>query len=146
MVKNYHWLDLVKGQFEAYDKGGETAALVDAEGNIMEGPGFNIFAIKDGVITTPASGVLQGVTRKTSMQLAPECGYKMVEGTLTADLLRNADEAFATSTAGGIMPISKIDGKDVGNGSIGAMTKTLQDAYWVLHEHPNYAIDIDYSS
>jgi len=146
VVKNYHWLDLVKGQFEAYDKGGETAALVDAEGNIMEGPGFNIFAIKDGVITTPASGVLQGVTRKTSMQLAPECGYKMVEGTLTADLLRNADEAFATSTAGGIMPISKIDGKDVGNGSIGAMTKTLQDAYWVLHEHPNYAIDIDYSS
>ena len=146
VVKNYHWLDLVKGQFEAYDKGGETAALVDAEGNIMEGPGFNIFAIKGGVITTPANGVLQGVTRKTAIQLAYESGYEMIEGTLTASLLGSADEVFATSTAGGIMPISKIDGKDVGNGGIGPITKTLQNAYWALHEHPDYSIDIDYSS
>ena len=70
VVKNYHWLDLVMGQFEAYDRGGETAAVVDAGGNIKEGPGFNIFAVKDSVITTPASGVLEGITRKTAIALA----------------------------------------------------------------------------
>ena len=50
-LKNYHWLDLVMGQFDAYDKGGETVAVVNGKGNIAEGPGFNIFAVKNGIIS-----------------------------------------------------------------------------------------------
>jgi len=80
VVKNYHWLDLVMGQFEAYDRGGETAAVVDLQGNITEGPGFNIFAVKGSVVTTPASGVLEGITRKTAIELTTACGYKVVTG------------------------------------------------------------------
>lgn len=145
VVKNYHWLDLVMGQFEAYDRGGETAAVVDAEGHLKEGPGFNIFAVKDGVLTTPASGVLEGITRKTAIEIAATMGFEVVQGDLRADSARAADELFATSTAGGIMPITSIDGKAAGDGAIGPITQRLQDAYWVLHESLSHSTAIDYS-
>lgn len=144
VVKNYHWLDLVMGQFEAYDRGGETAAVVDAGGNIKEGPGFNIFAVKDSLITTPASGVLEGITRKTVVALATEHGYEVVQGDLAPEHARTADEVFATSTAGGVMPITKIDDQIIGDGSIGPTTQKLQDAYWFLHDDPRYTSAIYY--
>ena len=65
-VKNYHWLDLTAGLFEAYDRGGETAILVDAAGNAVEGPGFNLFAVADGGIRTPEVGVLEGSRARPS--------------------------------------------------------------------------------
>ncbi len=144
VVKNYHWLDLVMGQFEAYDRGGETAAVVDSQGNIKEGPGFNIFAIKDSVITTPASGVLEGITRKTAIELATENGYRVVQGNLSPEYARGADELFATSTAGGIMPITTIDAQIIGNGESGPITQELQDAYWARHNDSLYTSAIDY--
>ena len=144
VVKNYHWLDFVMGLFEAYDRGGETTAVVDSQGNIMEGPGFNIFAVKDSMITTPASGVLEGITRKTAIELATEYGYKVVRGNLVPEYVRSADEVFATSTAGGIMPITKIDDKIVGKGTMGPITQKLQSAYWSLHSNPQYSLEIDY--
>ena len=55
-VKNYHWLDLVRGLYEAYDRGGETAALVDADGHVLEGPGFNLYAVTDGAAAHPGRG------------------------------------------------------------------------------------------
>lgn len=143
-VKNYHWLDLVMGQFEAYDRGGETAAVIDAQGNITEGPGFNIFAIKDLVVKTPASGVLEGVTRKTAIELAKESGYSVIQDDLSPEFARNADELFATSTAGGIMPITTIDGQKIGNGEIGSITQELQEAYWARHENSKYTSEIKY--
>jgi len=144
VVKNYHWLDFVMGLFEAYDRGGETAAVVDSQGNIAEGPGFNIFAVKDSVITTPASGVLEGITRKTAIELATDYGYKVVRGNLAPEYARSADEVFATSTAGGIIPITKIDDKTISKGTIGPITQKLQDAYWSLHSNPHYSLEIDY--
>ncbi len=76
-VKNYHWLDLQTGLFDAYDRGGETAILVDAEDNVVEGPGFNVFAVRDGAISTPERGVLEGVTRKTVIELAASHGIPL---------------------------------------------------------------------
>lgn len=147
VIKNYHWLDLVMGQFEAYDQGGETAAVVDAQGNIKEGPGFNIFAVKEGVLTTPASGVLEGITRQTAIELATAQGYQVLQKELTPEAARAADEVFITSTAGGIMPIFKIDQQLIGGnkkGTIGAVTQKLQDAYWQLHSDPHYTTNINY--
>src|SRR5918995_5236848 len=69
-VKNYHWLDLVAGLYEAYDRGGGAAILTDSEDNVVEGPGFNVFAVKDGNISTPFRGVLEGITRRTVIELA----------------------------------------------------------------------------
>ncbi|MBT8369889.1 MAG: branched-chain amino acid transferase [Desulfobacterales bacterium] len=144
-VKNYHWLDLVMGLFEAYDRGGETTVLVDHEDNLVEGPGFNIFSVKRRSITTPDRGVLEGITRRTVMELAIECGFKVALGHLAADKVRTADEVFATSTAGGILPITKIDGQTIGSGIPGPVTKELQKRYWALHEDPQYTIKIDYT-
>ena len=143
-IKNYHWLDLVMGQFEAYDRGGETAAVVDSRGNLKEGPGFNLFSVKDSVLTTPASGVLNGITRKTAIELALAQGYQVIQADLDPDSARSADEVFATSTAGGIMPITKIDGQPVGSGSAGPITQKLQAGYWALHDDPAYVSVIDY--
>ncbi|MDX8496099.1 aminotransferase class IV [Mesorhizobium sp. VK22B] len=64
-IKNYHWLDLVKGLFDAYDHWAETALIVDINDNIAEWPGFNVFAVKDGRLKSRAYGVLAGTTRQT---------------------------------------------------------------------------------
>ncbi len=143
-VKNYHWLDMVMGLFEAYDRGGETAAVVDTQGNLVEGPGFNIFAVKGRTITTPACGVLEGVTRRAAMELAAAYGYEIVRCSLPAEEARTADEVFITSTAGGIMPITKIDGHKIGSGTPGPATQELQEGYWKLHEDPLYTFKINY--
>ena len=145
VIKNYHWLDLVMGQFEAFENGGETVALVDQSGNLTEGPGFNIFVIKDKVITTPATGVLHGITRKSIIELAVEYGYEVIEGDLSPQSTREADEVFATSTAGGIMPITTIDNQTIGTGNIGRVTKELQKGYWLMHDDLRYTLSIDYS-
>ncbi|MBW2611059.1 MAG: aminotransferase class IV [Deltaproteobacteria bacterium] len=143
-VKNYHWLDMVMGLFEAYDRGGETAVVVDVQGNLIEGPGFNIFAVKDRTITTPARGVLEGITRRTAIEIATDHGYEVIQHNLAADDARTADEVFATSTAGGIMPITKIDGRTISSGIPGSVTQELQKRYWRLHEDPHYTFNVDY--
>ena len=144
IVKNYHWLDMVMGLFEAYDRGGETVVVVDMEGNLIEGPGFNIFAVKNRTITTPARGVLQGITRRTAIEIAKDHGYEVIQHILAADDARTADEVFVTSTAGGIMPITKIDGRTISSGMPGPVTQELQEGYWRLHEDPHYTFKIDY--
>ena len=143
-VKNYHWLDMVMGLFEAYDRGGETAVVVDVQGNLIEGPGFNIFAVKERTITTPARGVLEGITRRTAIEIAIDHGYEVIQHNLAADDARTADEVFVTSTAGGIIPITKIDGRAISSGMPGPVTQELQEGYWRLHEDPHYTFKIDY--
>jgi len=137
-VKNYHWLDLVAGMFEAYDRGGENVLLTDGAGHITEGPGFNLFVAKDGIITTPASGVLEGITRRTALELCAELGIEAKAGPVTSDQLSAADEVFITSTAGGIMPVTTIDGRPVGAEVPGPLTGQLTDLYWQKHSDPGW--------
>lgn len=143
-VKNYHWLDMVLALFEAYERGGETAVTVDAAGNLVEGPGFNVFAVRGGELVTPAVGVLEGITRRTVIELARAAGHDVRERALPATEARGADELFVTSTAGGVMPVTRVDGAPVGDGTPGPVTRTLSDAYWALHEAPRYGREIDY--
>ena len=141
-VKNYHWLDLEVGLLEAYERGGETAILTDAEGNVVEGPGFNVFAVYDGSISTPDTGVLQGITRRTVLELAVEHGISVEERPVPAASLRRADEAFISSTAGGIIPLTTVDGEGLGKGKPGPVTLRLRDAYWKLHEDPRFSLPV----
>ena len=143
-VKNYHWLDLVAGLYEAYDRGGETAILTDSEDNVVEGPGFNVFAVKDGNISTPSRGVLEGITRRTVIELASERGMPLGARAVPAAEVRAADEVFITSTAGGIMPVTKVDGAPVGDGAPGPFTLRLRDAYWELHRDPRFVTPVRY--
>ena len=143
-VKNYHWLDLETGLLEAYDRGGETVILVDAEDNVVEGPGFNVFAVKNDTISTPDRGVLEGITRKTIIELAAEHGIQLEARPVPADELRRADEVFLSSTAGGVIPVTTVDGGAVGNGEPGAVTRRLRDGYWDLHDDPRFSLPVRY--
>jgi branched-subunit amino acid aminotransferase/4-amino-4-deoxychorismate lyase len=138
-VKNYHWLDLVRGLFEAYEQGGETAVLVDARGNVLEGPGFNLFVIRDGVAATPGAGVLEGVTRATAIELLRRRGVEVELRDVHGDELRGADEAFATSTAGGVMPIATVDGRSLGDAPV---SRRLLDDYWAAHADPAWTTPV----
>jgi branched-chain amino acid aminotransferase len=144
-VKNYHWLDMVMGLFEAYERGGETVIVVDANNNLVEGPGFNIFTVSGSTLTTPGRGVLEGMTRRTTIEIAPECGCEVELRNLPAEEALAADEVFITTTAGGLIPITKIDGQAIGAGTPGPVTQKLQNRYWEVHDDPQYTLEIDYS-
>jgi len=137
-VKNYHWLDFVNGLFEAYDRGAENVVLVNDSGDIAEGPGFNLFAVKDGAALTPAAGTLLGITRRTALELCAELAIPARQGVLSADALRAADEVFVTSTAGGIMAVTRIDDVPVGAGRPGPLTRRLTDLYWQKHNASSF--------
>ena len=142
-VKNYHWLDLVQSLFDGYDRGADTSCVVDAAGNVTEGPGFNVFAVKDGVVRTAARGVLEGVSRRTVIELCDALAIPLVVGVLPADELARADEVFLSSTGGGVLPIAKVDGHPLG-AFPGPITSRLHDAYWALHDDPRHRDPVAY--
>lgn len=146
-VKNYHWLDLVQGLYDAYDHQAETALLSDADGNVVEGPGFNVFAVTGDALVTPQSGVLKGITRSTALEIAAELGtelgLRVEERALSRDELVSANEVFVTSTAGGIMPVCVIDGRPVGSGVPGPVTEQIRSRYWLMHDDPRYSEAVD---
>ncbi|MDX0322289.1 branched-chain amino acid transferase [Sinorhizobium meliloti] len=143
-VKNYHWLDLVKGLFDAYDFGAETALIMDTNGNIAEGPGFNVFTVKEGQLKTPAFGVLPGITRQTVFELCKESGLTVEATDVARGELLQADEVFITSTAGGIMPVTRIDHAVIGGGKVGTVTNQLMNLYWQKHSDPAWSTAVDY--
>jgi branched-chain amino acid aminotransferase len=146
-VKNYHWLDFVLGLFEAYGRGGETVVLTDGVGHLTEGPGFNVFVVKDGVVATPARGVLEGVSRRTLIELARVAGIEVQLRDVAVDELRSADEVFLSSTGGGCIPIASVDGVLVAGrpkGEFGPVSAQLQTAYWALHEDPRHTEAVRY--
>jgi branched-chain amino acid aminotransferase len=141
-IKNYHWMDLVTGMLDAYEKGNDTAVLVDENNNITEGPGFNLFCINDSGIFTPDHGVLEGITRQSVFDLAKELHLPITKKPISVDELYNAEELFATSTAGGIMPITKVSGKEIGKGSVGNLTRQLHKLYWEKHTDDSWSTSI----
>ena len=141
-IKNYHWMDLVTGMLDAYEKGNDTAVLVDENNNITEGPGFNLFCINDSGIFTPDHGVLEGITRQSVFDLAKELHLPITKKSISVDELYNAEELFATSTAGGIMPITKVSGKEIGKGSVGNLTRQLHKLYWEKHTDDSWSTSI----
>ena len=143
-VKNFQWGDLTQGIYEAYERNGYTVVLPDADGNITEGPGFNVFAVKNKALSTPASGVLQGITRQTMLDLADEQGIPANVSLLSADELRAADEIFLSSTAGGVIPVTTVDGQAVGNGKPGVITEKLRKRYWQAHDEERWTTSINY--
>ena len=143
-IKNLQWGDFVRGVLETVDRGSHFAFLTDGDTYVTEGPGFNIFAIKDRVLMTPSRGVLEGVTRKTVFELAAARGFKTVLDFIPVEMLYRADEIFTCTTAGGIMPVTELDGKPVGSGSVGPVTRTIWEAYWAAHYDPKYSFAVAY--
>jgi branched-chain amino acid aminotransferase len=143
-IKNFHWGDLVKGLFQSYQLGCDMPVLLDLDGNITEGPGFNVFAVKEGTVTTPEGTVLLGISRRTALDLLVEANVRTVIGRISPDELRAADEVFITSTAGGILPVTRIDHAPVADGHPGPLTTRIKNRYWEWNEAGPEGTPIDY--
>ncbi|CAG8421198.1 unnamed protein product [Penicillium salamii] len=143
-VKNLQWGDLTRGLFEASDRGATYPFLTDGDTNLTEGSGFNVVLVKGGVLYTPARGVLEGITRKSVIDAARVNGLELRVELVPIQLAYNADEIFMSTTAGGIMPITSLDGKPVKDGKVGPITKKIWDTYWAMHYEDAYSFEITY--
>ena len=143
-AKNYHWGDFTQGLIEAKDAGYDNTVLVDTQGNVTEGPGFNVFIIRDGQVITPCNGVLKGITRKVTMEICAHHKLEVAEKNISVEELLEADEVFATTTGGGIVPITRINDRSFSNDVPGEQTLALQTTYWQWHKDSSMSESIVY--
>jgi len=116
---------------EAISCGYDEALLLDTEGYVSEGSGENIFIVRNGRLkTTPLTSVLEGITRESIMKIARDEKIEVIEERFTRDELYIADEAFFTGTAAEITPIREVDGRVIGGGRAGRITKKLQSVFF----------------
>jgi branched-chain amino acid aminotransferase len=133
-IKNFHWLDLTMSLFEAYDRDATATILPLADGTVTEGPGFNVFILKDGVLATPDRGMFEGITRRTVTEIAADLQIRCELRPVRVEELAEADEIFTATTAGGITPVTWYEGKPLGDGRPGAVTQRILELYWQRHE------------
>lgn len=127
---NANYLNSAMALNEVLKDGYDEALMLDPEGFVAEGSAENIFVISNGVISTPdVTSALDGITRRTVMQLAQDFGYTIKERRITRDEVYVADEAFFTGTAAEVTPIREVDNRPIGSGSRGPITEKLQKAY-----------------
>ena len=117
--------------------------LQDEQNNILEGPGFNIFSVDKPGLNTPDHGVLEGITRQTVINLAKQLDLLINIKPISIEMLKSSDELFATSTAGGVMPITKVSGALIGSGKVGNITRKIHKIYWEKHFDPEWSVSID---
>lgn len=116
---------------EAIACGYDEALLLDTEGYVSEGSGENVFIVRNGVLkTTPLTSILEGITRDSIMEIAKDEGIEVREERFTRDELYIADEAFFTGTAAEVTPIRELDGRVIGQGKPGRMTRKLQSVFF----------------
>jgi len=133
-IKSLNYLNNILAKIEANNAGVEEAVMLNNEGFVAECTADNIFIIKGGQLMTPplSAGALYGITRGVVMDLAAAAGMKVSEPNLTRYDLFNADECFLTGTGAEVVPIVKIDGRVIGTGKPGAITKKLVTEYHAL--------------
>ncbi|MGY4708861.1 aminotransferase class IV [Mycolicibacterium sp. CBM1] len=136
-IKNHQWGDLTASQWEAADRGADTAILLDADNCVAEGPGFNVFVVKDGCLATPSRNCLPGITRRTALEIAAVLGIPSQLRDVASTELYAADELFATTTAGGVTPITSLDGIALGDGAPGPVTTAIRNRYWADLDRPS---------
>jgi len=133
-VKSLNYLPHILAKIEGIHSGADEVLMLDSEGHVAEGSGQNIFVVKNGVLRTPVpyAGILKGVTRDVVMDLAREAGYEMQETMLNRYDVYTADEAFFTGTASELIAIRQVDGRTIGNGKPGPVTRDLRSRFQAL--------------
>ncbi len=143
-VKNYHWGDFTAGLFEAKDNGAETVILLDEDDNVTEGPGFNVFSVKNGRVITSDRGVLEGITRRTVLEICAEQEIEAEISPLCLKEFMESDEVFISTSGGGIFPLTRIDDRIFNNAALGPVTEKLQTRYWQWMADPAHRREITY--
>jgi branched-chain amino acid aminotransferase len=129
-IKSLNYLNNILAKIEANIKGGNEAIILDSQGLVSEGSGDNIFVVKNGKIYTPYTiNNLKGITRDAVMDAARSLGREILEKQMGLFDLYTADEIFVTGTAAEVAPVTKVDGRIVGTGKPGKITKELMAAF-----------------
>ena len=128
---------------EAFEKGYDEAIMLSPDGHVSEGSGENLFLVTGGKMVTPTvdNHILKGITRDTAMKLAKaELGMETVERPIELEELFQAEECFLTGTAAHITPVAEVDGRKIGDGEVGGVTKKLQELYHgvIRGDNPKY--------
>lgn len=136
-VKSLNYLNNIYAKIEAIQSNVPEAVMLNQEGYVAEATGDNIFIIKDGELITPPVylGILEGITRNTVMELAKAQGIPVSEKVFTRHSIYNADECFLTGTAAEVIPVIKVDSREIGEGKPGEMTLKLIGLYRELTKH-----------
>jgi branched-chain amino acid aminotransferase len=146
VVANY--ANSILAKVDALNSGYDEAILLNIDGNIAEGPGENLFIVKEGKLITPpvSSGALVGITRDSIIKIAGDEGIEFEERDFKPEELYSADEAFFTGTAAEVTPIREVDGKIIGKGKRGPVTERLQRIFFgaVRGEEPEYESWLEY--
>jgi branched-chain amino acid aminotransferase len=141
------YLNSVLAKIESIKSGYQEAILLDDLGHVSEGTGENVFVVKDGVVTTPpqTAGILDGINRKSCMQIVRDLGYELVERDIARAELALADEVFLTGTACELTPLVEIDDIAIGEGEPGPVTREVQQLFddAVRGRAPQYAEWLD---
>ncbi len=126
-IKSLNYLNNIMAKLEAIDQGLLEAIMYNHLGYVAEATGDNVFVVRNGIIATPPSGAgaLEGITRRVVMQLARQAGYTVTEQDLTRYDLYAADEMFLTGTAAEVIGVVEIDGRTIGTGHPGPITREL---------------------
>ena len=138
-----NYLNSIIATQEAKRNGFDEAILLDHDGNVSEAPGENIFIVREGRIITPplSSSALEGITRDAVIKIGKDLDIQVSENNITRSELLMSDEVFLTGTAAEITPIIEIDGKKIGSGKPGSVTKKMMDEYTdiVMNKDENYS-------
>lgn len=125
-----NYVNSILAKSESGRLGFDEAIMLDPQGHVAECPGENIFMVKKGqIVTSPAASILEGITRQSVETLANDAGCTIAERPISRDQLYMADEVFVCGTAAELIALREIDFRTVGSGSMGPVTKKLQDAY-----------------
>ena len=138
--KNYNRADLVQARLQAYDQGCDDAILAGPDGFLTEGPGFNLFLVTDGAVASPNDNVLEGMTRRAVREICEHEGIPFELRRIRPGEIDEASEIFTSTTAGGVMPITAVNGKSVGNGHAGIISSRIQSIYWSRRETGWYGV------
>jgi branched-chain amino acid aminotransferase len=125
------YLNSVLAKIESLKAGYEEGILLDDKGNVCEGTGENVFVIKNGKIVTPpqTASILDGINRRSCMQIARDLGYELIERDVARAELALADEVFLTGTAAELTPMREIDDIPIGDGRPGPITREIQQVF-----------------
>jgi branched-chain amino acid aminotransferase len=130
-VKSLNYLNNILAKIEAADAGVPEAIMLNHEGNVAECTGDNIFIVRGGHVYTPlpTDGILKGITRDVVIELCGKLGIPCTEQTLQRHDLYISQECFLTGTAAEVIAVTRIDGRPVGDGEPGPITRRLVDAF-----------------
>ncbi len=133
-VKSLNYLKNVLAKIDAVQAGAEEAIMLNQDGFVAECTADNLFVVRGGALLTPSpqDGALEGITRGAVLALAAEAGVEAREGRLTRFDLHTASECFLTGTGAEVMPVIEVDGRRIGDGTPGELTRRLQQAFQAL--------------